>query len=155
MARVSQKSSLGPAEEIGQDCLAARVRLVNRAISRLYDTALRPHDVTVAQLNLLSAVAQLQPVPAGKLADLLSLQISTLSRNTHLMEEAGLLEVAPAERGNGRVISLTRAGARKFEELLPAWRSAQAEAAELMGPDARKAVKGLADGLLAEQLADI
>jgi DNA-binding MarR family transcriptional regulator len=129
--------------------------LLSRAISRMYDTALRPYGVTVAQLNLLSAVAELGPVPAGKLADLLSLQISTLSRNMHLMEESGLIEIALAERGNGRVIRLTRAGARKLEELLPAWRAAQREAGELMGPDARRALKGLADGLLAEQLANI
>ena len=146
---------MGPAEEIGRDCLAARVRLLNRAISRVYDTALRPYDVTVAQLNLLSAVAQLEPVPAGKLADLLSLQISTLSRNMHLMEKSGLIDIAKAERGNGRVISLTKAGARKLEELLPVWRAAQSEAAELMGPDVRRALKRRADGLLAEQLANI
>src|SRR5436190_24056296 len=129
MARAKRKGPDGPAEEIGRECLAARVRLLNRAISRVYETGLRPYDVTIAQLNLLSVVAQLEPVPAGKLADLLSLQISTLSRNMHLMEQSGLIDIAPAERGNGRVISLTRAGARKLEEVLPAWRAAQGGAA--------------------------
>ena len=129
------------------------MRLLNRAVSRVYDRALRPYDVTVAQLNLLSAVAQLGPVPAGKLADLLSLQISTMSRNMHLMEGSGLIEIAPAERGNGRVIRLTNAGARKLEELLPAWRAAQGEAAELLGAEGRRALKGRADELLADQLA--
>jgi DNA-binding MarR family transcriptional regulator len=155
MARARHKGAVWPAEEIARDCLAARVRLLNRTISRVYETALRPYDVTVSQLNLLSAVGQLEPVPAGKLADLLSLQISTLSRNMHLMEEAGLIDIAPAERGNGRVISLTRAGARKLEEALPAWRAAQAEAAELIGPDARTLLKRLADGFLAERLANM
>src|SRR3954467_9340871 len=118
MARAKRKSTVGSAEEIGRDCLAARVRLLNRVISRVYDRALRPYDVTIAQLNLLSAVALSQPVPAGKLADVLALQISTLSRNMHLMEDSGLIHIAQAERGNGRVISLTTAGARKLEELL-------------------------------------
>jgi DNA-binding MarR family transcriptional regulator len=145
----------GAAEEIARECLAARMRLLNRAISRVYETALRPYDVTIAQLNLLSAVAQLEPIPAGKLADLLSMQISTLSRNMRLMEQSGLIDIAQAERGNGRVISLTTAGARKLEEVLPAWRAAQGEARELLGPDAGKALKRLADGLLAEQLAGI
>src|SRR3954453_16138964 len=155
MAQGTRKRSQAPAEEIAFNCLAARVRLLNRAISRVYDTALRPYDVTVAQLNLLSAVGQLEPVPAHKLADLLSLQISTLSRNMHLMENAGLITISPAERGNGRILTLTKAGASKLEELLPAWQEAQREAAALMGPDARRAVKGLADGLLAEQLTNI
>ena len=155
MTQRRRKRSPAPAEEVAFNCLAARVRLLNRAVSRVYDTALRPYDVTVAQLNLLSAVGHLQPVPAHKLADLLSLQISTLSRNMHLMEESGLIDIAQAERGNGRILTLTKAGARKLEELLPAWQEAQREAAELMGPDARRAVKGLADGLLAEQLVNM
>jgi DNA-binding MarR family transcriptional regulator len=155
MAQGRRKGSQAPAEEIALNCLAARVRLLNRAVSRIYDTALRPYDVTVAQLNLLSAVGQLEPVPAHKLADLLSLQISTLSRNMHLMEDAGLIAIARAEWGNGRILTLTKAGARKLDELLPAWQEAQREAAELMGTDARRAVKGLADGLLVEQLAKI
>jgi hypothetical protein len=45
------------------------------------------------------------------------------------------------------------AGARKLDEVLPAWRLAQQEAAELMGADARIALTALADRLLAEQLA--
>jgi DNA-binding MarR family transcriptional regulator len=155
MAQARREGSGGPAEEIVRDCLGARVRLLNRAISRVYDKALRPYDVTIAQLNLLSAVAELEPVPARKLADLLSLEISTLSRNMHLMEESGLIHIAQADRGNGRILSLTKAGARKLQELLPAWQLAQRETAELMGPDARRALKRLADGLLAEQLANI
>jgi len=144
---------VAPGEEIGRDCLAARVRLLNRVISGLYDRALRPYDVTVAQLNLLSAIAQAEPVAAGKLADLLSLEISTLSRNMHLMEELGLIRIAKAERGNGRVISITDVGKRKLAEVLPAWRAAQHEAADLLGSDTREPLKRLVDGLLAERLA--
>ena len=94
-----------------------------------------------------------KPVAAGKLADLLSLEISTLSRNMHLMEELGLIRIAKAERGNGRVISITDVGKRKLAEVLPAWRAAQHEAADLLGSDTREPLKRLVDGLLAERLA--
>lgn len=95
-----------------------RLRLLNRSVTRLYEAALRPHGITIAQLNLLASVANLQPVPSGKLADLLSLEISTLSRNARLMEHAGWLEIALADHGNGRVLSLTPAGAGKLAELV-------------------------------------
>jgi DNA-binding MarR family transcriptional regulator len=153
MARAKGAEAVSPAEEIGRDCLAARLRLFNRVITRLYDDALRAHGITVAQLNMLSAVAQFEPIAAGKLSDLLSLKISTLSRSMHLMEKSGLLEISAAERGNGRVIRLTAAGARKLEDVLPAWREAQLKTSELMGSKAQTALAGVADSLLAEQLA--
>ena len=92
--------------EIGRDCLDVRLRLLNRSVTRLYDAALRPYSITIAQLNLLASVANLQPIPSGKLADLLSLEISTLSRNARLMESAGWLEISAACRARLRRASI-------------------------------------------------
>jgi DNA-binding MarR family transcriptional regulator len=140
------------AAEIGRDCLAVRIRLLNRTITRLYDDGLRPHGVTIAQLNLLASIANLQPVPSGKLADALSMEISTLSRNVALMEREGWVDVLPAARGNGRVLSLTAAGAAKLDELKPSWSKAQKEAAALLGPDATRSIKDLVDELLVDRI---
>jgi DNA-binding MarR family transcriptional regulator len=153
MSRRSPNSRV--AAEIGRDCLAVRVRLLNRAVTRVYDSALRPHGVTVAQLNVLSSIANLQPVTAASVAELLSMEISTLSRNARLLQQEGWIEVARAARGNGRVLSLTAAGERKLSGLRPAWRRAQTEAAELMGPETTRAIKRLVDGHLVAQLARI
>lgn len=142
------------AREIGRECLAVRVRLLNRTITRLYDTALRPHGITVAQLNLLSSIANMQPVASGRLADVLSMEISTLSRNARLMETDGWITIARAARGNGRVLSLTEAGGEKLLELQPAWRTAQREARELLGPGTASSITKLVDAMFAEQLAD-
>ena len=141
------------ASEIGRDCLAVRVRLLNRAITRLYDTALRPHGLTIAQLNLLTSIANRQPARAGELAQLLSMEISTLSRNAQLLQAHGLIEIAHAERGNGRVLTLAEEGAEKLAELRPAWRTAQGQALELLGDDAARSIKLLVDRMFAEELA--
>lgn len=141
------------AAEVGRDCLAVRVRLLGRAVTRLYDMALRPYGVTVAQLNLLSSIGSMQPVASGRLADVLSMEISTLSRNARLLEADGLIEVAHATRGNGRVLSLTDAGSEKLVELRPAWLAAQREARELMGPEASSSITELVDSMFAEQLS--
>jgi DNA-binding MarR family transcriptional regulator len=140
------------ANEIGRDCLAVRVRLLNRAITRIYDAALRPHGLTIAQLNLLISIANRQPAPAGDVARLLSMEISTLSRNARLLHEQGLIEIEHAEHGNGRILTLTDAGAEKLAELLPAWRNAQREAQELLGDDAARSIKQLVDDMFAEGL---
>ncbi|HTU78282.1 MAG TPA: MarR family transcriptional regulator [Solirubrobacteraceae bacterium] len=139
------------AGEIGRDCLAVRVRLLNRAVTRIYDAALRPHGLTIAQLNLLTSIAARQPAPAGEVARLLSMEISTLSRNARLLHEDGLIRIERAEHGNGRIFTLTDAGAGKLSELRPAWRSAQRRAQTLLGEDAAHSIKQLVDGMFAEQ----
>jgi DNA-binding MarR family transcriptional regulator len=129
------------------------VRLLNRAITRIYDKALRPHGITVAQLNLLSSIANMQPVASGRVANTLSMEISTLSRNARLMEADGWITIVRAARGNGRVLSLTEAGGEKLLELQPAWRAAQREAQELMGPETTSSIKELVDAMFAGRLA--
>jgi DNA-binding MarR family transcriptional regulator len=138
------------AAEIGRDCLAMRVRLLGRAITRVYDSALRPHGVNIAQVNLLVSIGNFQPVPSGKLADALSMDISTLSRNVALMEREGWVDVLKADRGNGRVLRLTEVGAAKLDALKPAWSAAQKEAAALLGPDATRSIMEVVDDALAE-----
>jgi DNA-binding MarR family transcriptional regulator len=137
------------AREIAEDCLAVRVRLLNRRISRIYDAALRPHGVSIAQLNLLVSIAEYAPVPAGRLADGLSMEISTLSRNVGRMAREGWVEALPAERGNGKILRLTPAGAEKLVELRPAWEEAQGEATALLGPETSGSIRRLVDDSIA------
>jgi DNA-binding MarR family transcriptional regulator len=145
----AQRRGARVAGEIGRDCLAVRVRLLNRAVTRIYDAALRPHGLTVAQLNLLTSIANQQPAPAGEVAQLLSMKISTLSRNTRLLRDEGLIEIERAEHGNGRMLSLTDVGAEKLAELRPAWCTAQRQAQELLGDDVAGSIKQLVDRIFA------
>ncbi len=149
----AQRRGARVASEIGRDCLAVRVRLLNRAITRIYDAALRPCGLTIAQLNLLTSIANRQPVPAGEIAQLLSMEISTLSRNARLLQDEGLVQIDHAEHGNGRMLTLTDAGVERLAELLPAWRTAQRQAQELLGDDAARSIKQLVDRMFTEQIA--
>jgi DNA-binding MarR family transcriptional regulator len=148
----AQRRGARVAAEIGRNCLAVRVRLLNRTITRVYDAALRAHGLTIAQLNVLTSIANCQPAPAGEVARLLSMEISTLSRNARLLHEQGLIEIEHAEHGNGRILTLTDAGAEKLAELLPAWRNAQREAQELLGDEAARSIKQLVDDMFADGL---
>jgi DNA-binding MarR family transcriptional regulator len=139
--------------EIGGDCLAVRVRLLNRTITRIYDATLKACGLTIAQLNLLATIGNLQPATAHDVAEMLSMEISTLSRNARLMGESGWIEVLPAERGNGRILRLTDDGAAKLEQALPAWHEAQAQTRELLGDDNAEYLTRLVDGLWRERLA--
>jgi hypothetical protein len=47
-------------KRIARECIAVRVRLLNRVITSLYDDALRPLGITVSQLNLLVAICRME-----------------------------------------------------------------------------------------------
>ena len=54
------------AETIAGECLAVRVRMLNRTITAIYDDALRPLGLTTGQLNILVVVTKRGPLSPAK-----------------------------------------------------------------------------------------
>jgi DNA-binding MarR family transcriptional regulator len=135
------KSSPGSqaADVIASECIAVRLRALNRAISGLYDDALRPHGLRVGQLNLLVAVAHLGNAKASDLCGALHMEKSTLSRDTEVMRRNGWLEFGE-KVGRVRPLQVTRAGRALLERILPHWRRAHQQAQELLGKDGTAAI---------------
>jgi DNA-binding MarR family transcriptional regulator len=132
-----------PAEVIAGECLAVRVRALNRAITALYDDALRPHGLRVGQLNLLVAVARMGTARPGDLCRALCMDKSTLSRDVEVMRRNGWLEVEDSG-GRSRPLRLSPEGQALLERVAPAWRQAQAQARTLIGDDGAEAVLQIA-----------
>jgi len=124
------------ARAIASECTCMRVRKTSRALSRLYDENLRPSGLQVSQLTLLVATARLGDAGAnmGKMADVLGMDRTTLTRNVRPLEKAGLLRVArdPAD-ARARLLLLTRAGERAIEEAFPLWEKSQEQVRSLLG----------------------
>ena len=135
------------AELIAGECLAARTRLLNRTITGIYDHALRPHGVTVGQLNLLVVVAEGGPLPARDLAERLNMEKSTVSRNVRLMRENGWLDVEAAGSGRGQWLALTEKGESLVEESLPAWEEAQTRAKAVLGQRGAASIHAVGNAL--------
>src|SRR5690348_8334744 len=123
------------AEVIAAECLAVRVRALNRAVTALYDEALRPHGLRVGQLNLLVAVARLGTARPGDLCRILQMDKSTLSRDVEVMRRNGWLEVGDSADARARPLRLSPEGRALLERVVPAWRWAQEQARKLIGDD--------------------
>ncbi|SCF68205.1 MarR family transcriptional regulator [Streptomyces sp. MnatMP-M17] len=134
-------------DEIVGDCLAVRVRLIGRALTSLYDGALSGHGVTIAQVNLLAALGKIGLCAPSKLGDVLQLERSTISRNVNLLLNHGWIEVLSSDAKGIREIALTRAGRAKIESVMPEWREAQRQAAQLLGVTGVNAVQGIASSM--------
>ena len=92
--------------------LARRTRAIN--------ARLRPYGLDYSRWRVLAVLQEHSGVTMGRLADLTSVDRTTLTRTLGLMEEARL--VARQERESDRrslVISLTPKGRRMFARILP------------------------------------
>ena len=132
------------AQTIASDCVGARIRMLNRAISRIYDEEVRSHGIRFSQMNILTVVTLHGPIRPVDVGRLLSLEKSTLSRNVGLMEAKGWLASRSGE-GNSRLLEVTARGRRLLKGAEPAWRAAQARVTALLGEAASAELRRAAD----------
>ena len=64
---------------VARNCFAVRLRKLNRVVSRHYDECFRPFGLTVAQFNLLVAIAAREGTTPSELVASLSLEKSRLA----------------------------------------------------------------------------
>ena len=128
----NQKSSQA-IDTIARNCIAVRLRLLNRVVTNLYDEALRPLGLKVSQLNILIVTARLGLARPAQVCEILQLDASTLSRNVKPLQAHGWLEVVPDEDARAQPFRLTAQGKRLIEKVVPAWEEAQRRATELLG----------------------
>jgi DNA-binding MarR family transcriptional regulator len=131
-------------QRMASECIAARVRILNRAVTALYDEALRPFGAKVSQMNILVVTAKLGVARPGQICDILHMDASTLSRNAERMVAHGWLEVVPGDDARAQPLRITRRGAKLLERIAPAWEAAQARARSLLGEAGAAAILGSA-----------
>ncbi len=131
------------ADRIARDCLAARVRLLNRQVLRIYDEALRPLGIKVTQLNVLVVLAKLGPSSPTVVTKVLDMEKSTLSRNVERLRTRGLVEVQPGDSGRTHLLCVTAKGKQLMEQALPRWEAAQEQAEKLLGTSTTAALQRL------------
>lgn len=116
-------------------CACAELRRAARAVTRLYDAALRPTGLRGTQFTLLQALGFAgNPLRQGVLGEILALDITTLSRTLRPLEEAKWIRSFAGADSRERYIELTPQGRRVLERATPAWESAQHRLKETLGP---------------------
>ena len=120
-------------DKIAGECVAVRLRMLNRVITNVYDKALRPLDLKVSQMNILVASAKMGTARPLEVCEYLHLDVSTLSRNVERMKARGWLEVVPDEDGRSQPFRLTSQGRKLLEKAVPAWSEAQERVKTVLG----------------------
>ena len=137
-------------ETIASECIAVRIRLLNRTVTNIFDEALRPLGVKVSQLNVLMVVAKRGKISPGDVARRLSMEKSTLSRNVERMKRHKWLEVTEGDSGRKQILELGPAGRRLIEKALPLWKKAQAETEAMLGQRGARSIHQAANTVWAQ-----
>jgi DNA-binding MarR family transcriptional regulator len=133
--------------EIGGACLAYRLRRVARALNAVYEEEMRPHGLTIAQVNLLVALTATGGMSPSEVCERMMLEKSTVSRAVERLAALGLVDVLPGEDARTQRLVSSAAGRARLIELLPDWRRAQRRARELLGDAGAGALERLSRAL--------
>jgi DNA-binding MarR family transcriptional regulator len=120
-------------DQVASECVAVRLRMLNRVVTNIYDDALRPLDLKVSQMNILVAAAKMGTARPVAVCDRLHLDVSTLSRNVDRMKARGWLEVVPDQDGRSQPFRLTEQGRELLAKAIPAWNQAQTKVKKILG----------------------
>ena len=122
------------ARHVAKACACHKTRMAARALTRLYDGALRPARLRATQFAVLVALGVDGAMSITVLAKLMGMDRSTLTRNLRPLERGGL--VARGDEGwrRSRTVEITTKGRARLRKGLPLWQSAQRALLRKLGP---------------------
>lgn len=130
MRKSSQPAPKAPAS---LPCGCAALRRAARAVTQLYDEALRPLDLRITQFTIMQVLDRAGSITQGDLGHVLAMDSTSLSRTLRLMEKNNWIVGVPGRDRRERQFSLTRKGRKQMERAVPLWESVQARLQKSLG----------------------
>ncbi|GEM_PF-1920955 len=132
------------ARELAKHCLAARIRLLSRVVSGIYESRIRVGGITIGQMNMMAALLMMgSQANSTLLGQVLCMEKSTVSRNLKKMVERNWIQKKAEEKGGkGGQLRVTSLGKRVFKKAFSGWKKAQKVAEERLGEDLVSALLG-------------
>src|SRR5260370_35733403 len=106
------------AQDAATTCACQTVRMAARAVTRAYDETLKPVGLRSTQFTVLVAASVADGIPLNRLATMLGLERTTLTRSLTGIEKEGLIQVQSVD-GRTRNVVLTKRGAHRLDRALP------------------------------------
>jgi DNA-binding MarR family transcriptional regulator len=124
-------------------CYCIVLRKASRRLTSIYDEALQPFGINLAQYSLLKNVVRNAPVSLTELGRLLDLDRSTVGRNARVMVRMGLLAMGPGEDQREQALSPTGRGRELFARAVPVWERVQEDIEAKLGPQKAEQLQSL------------
>jgi DNA-binding MarR family transcriptional regulator len=114
-------------------CMCATLRRASRALTLVYDEALRPIGLRATQFTVLQVLSRAGEISQGKLGQILALDSTTLTRTLRIMDREGWISERRGEDRRERLLRLAKSGRELFNRALPAWEQVQQNVARQLG----------------------
>ncbi|HEV3482808.1 MAG TPA: MarR family winged helix-turn-helix transcriptional regulator [Candidatus Acidoferrales bacterium] len=107
-------------------CFCASLRRASRALTQVYDQALRPLGLRGTQFTILQALSLAGEVPQGELGRILAMDSTTLTRTLEIMRRRSWIATRYGKDRRERWLRLAKEGEVQLKRALPHWEKVQA-----------------------------
>ena len=122
-------------QEMQATCACYNIRKAARLVTQLYDAILAPSGLPGTQFVLLAAIGRAGVAPMTRLAQVMGMDRTTLTRNLKLLEDQGLIEMDAGLDRRTRMVRLTEQGRQAIQAAIPFWKQAQATVISRFGQE--------------------
>jgi DNA-binding MarR family transcriptional regulator len=139
-AAQSDENRHSTAFDIPHKCTSLNLRRAARAASQFLENYLQPLGLHSSQFGILNCVSRFGSITMTSLAEEMSLDRTTVTRNLQIMERDGMVEVFEGKDRRVREIALTDYGKEVLSRAIPLWQQAEADLDALLTEEQRKAI---------------
>jgi DNA-binding MarR family transcriptional regulator len=137
-----------PEIQAARACICLNLRKAARAITQAYDAALESSGMRATQFSVLQVIGFAEGAPMTRVAQLLGMDRTTLTRNLAPLERQGWVRSEPGPDRRERTLALTRHGRAALERAKPLWHEAQERIVCRIGAGQWQALRSGLDALV-------
>jgi DNA-binding MarR family transcriptional regulator len=108
-------------------------RRTARALTQVYETALRPLGLRATQLTILQVLSLAGEVSQGQLGEMLAMDSTSLTRTLAIMVREGWIAERRGKDQRERWLGLSSGGETKLKRALPVWEKVQSRLRRQLG----------------------
>jgi DNA-binding MarR family transcriptional regulator len=124
-------------------CMCGSFRRTSRALTQLYEEALRPVGLRATQFTILQALSLAGEVSQGQLGEMLAMDSTSLTRTLGIMSRKGWVAERRGRDRRQRWLCLASAGEIKLKQVLPVWEKVQSRLQRTLGQKAWRSLMEL------------
>ena len=106
-------------------CMCGNFRRTSRALTQLYEEAIRPLGLRATQLTILQALSRAGEVSQGQLGEMLAMDSTSLTRTLAIMRRQGWIIERRGEDRRERWLRMSKGGEAQLRRVLPVWEKVQ------------------------------
>ena len=114
-------------------CMCGSFRRTARALTQVYEDALRPLGLRSTQLTVMQVLVRTGELSQGRLGEMIAMDSTSLTRTLAIMLRKGWLAERRGQDRRERLLRLSRAGQTRLARALPAWDEIQARVRREVG----------------------